>query len=170
MRIAIGGIEHETNTYADATAGRTSADDFDCSRGQAILDDFTDTGTPMGGMIDGAHQLGAEIAPTLRCFAQPSGTILADGYAALRSEVCDRLHDAMPLDIVALSLHGAGVVEGIDDLEGDLAQAVRDVIGPDVTLVATFDLHGNVTQQMADTLDAGFGFHLYPHTDMRERG
>jgi microcystin degradation protein MlrC len=71
---------------------------------------------------------------------------------------------------VALALHGAGVVEGIDDLEGDLCREVRAAVGPDTPIVVSLDLHGNMTQAMADTVTAMLGVHYYPHTDMYERG
>src|SRR6185295_14228246 len=75
-----------------------------------------------------------------------------------------------PVDAVALELHGAGVADGVDDLEGDICAAVRSLIGPDVPLVVTHDLHGNITQAQADVVDAMFGVHHYPHDDMYDRG
>lgn len=69
-----------------------------------------------------------------------------------------------------LDVHGAGVAEGVDDIEADVCSAVRDLIGPQVPLVVTHDLHGNITQAEADAVDAMFGVHHYPHDDMFERG
>jgi microcystin degradation protein MlrC len=62
------------------------------------------------------------------------------------------------------------VVEGIDDPESDIVSRVREIVGPDVPIVGSFDLHGNITQEMADGFDAFFGFRLYPHEDMHESG
>ena len=73
------------------------------------------------------------------------------------------------MDGVFLDLHGAGVVEHLEDLEGDLCAAVRDLVGEAVPITAAFDLHGNVTQQMADSLDGVFACHQYPHIDMHLR-
>ena len=70
---------------------------------------------------------------------------------------------------MALVLHGAGVVDGAEDMEGDLARQVRAVIG-DRPLVAPFDLHGNVSDSMAALFDVMLPCHLYPHTDMEARG
>lgn len=169
LRIALGGISHETNTYADAVTGPTDLDGFVVRRGDRILR-ARGTATFVGGFLDGCDEVGAEPVPTLWAWANPSGTITAAAYASLRDELLDRLTAALPVDAVALELHGAGVVEGIDDLEGDLGAAVRDLVGPDVTLVAALDLHGNITDRMAETFDVFFGNHLYPHTDGRERG
>ncbi len=170
MRIAIGGISHETNTYADACFGRTGVGDFVIDRGEEIRLRYQETRTFVGGMLAAAQALGATVVPTLTAIAQPSGTIAADAYLALKTELLELLAAAMPVDAVALELHGAGVVEGADDLEGDLAAAVRALVGADVPIVAPLDLHGNVTEAMADAIDLMLGVHYYPHTDMFERG
>jgi microcystin degradation protein MlrC len=169
LRIALGGISHETNTYADAITGPTDVTRFVIRRGDRMLD-ARGTATFLGGFLDGCDAIGAEPVPTLWAFAGPSGTITADAFATLRDELLERLAAAQPFDAVALELHGAGVVDGIDDLEGQLGAEVRALVGPDVPIVAALDLHGNVTDDMAATFDAFFGNHLYPHTDGRERG
>lgn len=169
MRIALGGMSHETNTYADSVSGLTGLERFMVRRSDQILK-AQGTDTFLGGFLDGCEEIGAVPVPTLWALASPSGTIATDAYVALRTELLDRLGAAMPVDAVALELHGAGVVEGIDDLEGDLGDAVRRLVGPDVPIVAALDLHGNITDAMAVSFDALFGNQLYPHTDGRERG
>jgi microcystin degradation protein MlrC len=74
------------------------------------------------------------------------------------------------VDGVLLDLHGSMVVEGIDDGDGDLLQAVRRAVGPACPVVATFDLHGNHTRQRVEAATAVVGFDTYPHVDMDERG
>jgi microcystin degradation protein MlrC len=75
------------------------------------------------------------------------------------------------VDGVRLDLHGAMVIEGIDDGAGDLLEAVRQAVGPGCPIVATtFDLHGNHTQRRLDAATAVVGFDTYPHIDMAERG
>ncbi len=164
MRIAIAGISHETNTYCkDLTTG----DAFRVLRGDALL--ATDgQETDVGGMVNAVRALGAQPVPIMVCDAQPSGTIEAGAYHAFKQEILDGLSTER-CDAVLLALHGAGVVEGIDDLEGDLSAAVRALVGADVALVATFDLHGNITQTMADVLNGVFACHQYPHIDMHHR-
>ncbi len=174
MRIAIGGIEHETNTFAVACFGPTELDDFHHYRGEKLMA-IAPARTAVGGIITEARQRGIDIVPTYFAVATPSGTISAEAYATMKAELVERLTEAMsgadgPLDAVALDLHGAGVVDGIDDLEGDLVASIRAAIGRDIIIGATFDLHGNLTQAMADDLDLMFGCHLYPHVDLYERG
>lgn len=169
MRIAVGGIEHETNTYATTSMGPTTLDDFAILRG----DDFRrrhGTRTTLGGFADAAERVGCDLVPTLWAAAGPSGTIERATYEALRDELVDRLRAEAPVDAVVLSLHGAGVADGVDDLESDLARHVRDVVGEGVPIVVTLDLHGNITAEMADTIDVMLGVHEYPHIDFYERG
>jgi len=165
MRIAIGGIDHETNTYAQ---GLTRLGEFYVLRGEAILATRTQE-THVGGAVLTCEVRGVTPIPLLYAQAQPSGTIERETYVHLRDELIDRLRNALPVDGVVLCLHGAGVVDGIPDLEGDLCRHVRHLVGNDVPVVAVFDLHGNVTQTMADSLNGMFPCHQYPHIDFHER-
>ncbi|HEX9890295.1 MAG TPA: M81 family metallopeptidase [Nitriliruptorales bacterium] len=165
-RIAIGGIAHETNEYV---ASPTTLDRFHVARGEEIVTGAQGSRTYLGGMIDAARDIGAEVVPTLSAIAGPWGTITAATYDALKDELVERIV-AAGADAVALDLHGAGVAEGVPDLEGDLATAVREAVGPDVPIVVTHDLHGNITRTEAEAVDAMFGVHHYPHDDMYERG
>lgn len=169
MRIALGGISHETNTYADAVTGPTTLDRFAVRRGDRMLR-ARGTATFVGGFLEACDEIGAQPVPTLWAFAGPSGTVAAEAYEALRGELLDRLAAALPVDAVALELHGAGVAEAIDDLEGDLVAEVRRLVGPGVPIVGALDLHANITDRMVEGLDVFFGNRLYPHTDGRERG
>jgi microcystin degradation protein MlrC len=167
FRLGIAGIAHETNSYC---AGQTPLARFWILRGRAVLERMGGTRTDVGGMLAACAELGATPVPLMVSGANPSGVIEAAAYRALKQEILQGIRGAGALDAIALALHGAGVVDGTDDLEGDLAVAVRRLVGPDVPLVATFDLHGNVSQEMADALDLVLGCHEYPHTDLYERG
>jgi microcystin degradation protein MlrC len=170
VRIALGGLSHETNTYALACFGPTVLEDFAVSRGEEIVRRYRGTRTFIGGMLDGADAIGAIVVPTTFAITQPSGTIARAAFDALKDELLDGIRAAMPVDAVALDLHGAGVVEGIDDLEGTLVAEIRALVGDDVKIVAPLDLHGNITERMAEVIDLMLGVHYYPHTDMYERG
>jgi len=166
LRIAVGGITHETNTYVPWP---TTLDMFRVARGEEVL--LTEgTGTGTGGMLERARQLGAEVFPLLNATAAPWGVIDQGAYEMLKTELLDGLMAALPLDIVGLDIHGAGVTEETDDLEADLCRAVREVVGDDTVIVVIHDLHGNVTQDQADAVDAIFCCHNYPHDDYLERG
>jgi microcystin degradation protein MlrC len=169
MRIAIGGIVHETNTYAVESFGMTGIDDFDVRRGDHMFR-YDSTRTFVGGMITAGRAGSHELVSTLHASAQPSGTIEADTYLRLRDELIDKLSSALPVDAVVLDTHGAGIVDGIDDLEADLGAAIRTLIGPDIPLITTLDLHGSITEEMNEVYDLMLGVYDYPHVDMYERG
>jgi microcystin degradation protein MlrC len=169
VRVAIAGIGHETNTYADEVTGTTGIDSFQIARGDAILK-MRGANLGIGGFLEACDEPGAETVPVFWAYSFPSGTIEADTYASLKAELLERLAAALPVDVVALDIHGAGVAEGVDDIEGDLGAAVRDLVGPDVPLVAALDLHGNVSDEMGALYDGLFGCQLYPHTDLADRG
>ena len=165
MRIALAGINHETNTYC---RGLTEAKDFHQLRGERIFR-ARGTETSLGGALQTCTELGIEVVPILFCDAQPSATIARAAYEGFKAEILRGLSAALPVDGVFLALHGAGVVEGLQDLEGDLCTAVRELVGEAVPITAGFDLHGNVTQRMADALDGVFACQQYPHIDMHKR-
>ena len=165
MRIAIAGIVHETNTYCKE---QTQLADFYIMRGEKMMR-MRGTETQTGAAIDTCIELGMIPVPIMWANAQPSGTIAADVYHEMKTEILDGLAAAMPFDGVFLDLHGAGVVDGCPDLEADLAADVRRLVGEAVPITAAFDLHGNVTQLMADALDGVFACHEYPHIDMHHR-
>ena len=174
MRIATGGISHETSTFAPTP---TTLHDFETGlglfRGPAVLERFRGTNNCTGGFIDGALRHGFTLAPLLWTFAYPGGLIPRADYDALKAEFLGRLAEARregPVDGVLLDLHGAMVVEGVDDGDGDFIESVRRAVGPACPVVATFDLHGNHTQRRLDAATAVVGFDTYPHVDMAERG
>ena len=79
-----------------------------------------------------------------------------------------------PLDGILLALHGAMVTEIDDDGDGYVLQTVRQIVGPDVPVVATLDLHANISPRMVELANVLIGYDTYPHIDMarrrRERG
>lgn len=171
MRIAIGGISHETSTFAHTrTTVADFTDGFGLYRGPEIIERFRGSNICAGGFLDGAEKHGFEVVPLLWGFAYPSGLITAEAYAALKDEFLQGLRSCGRVDGVLLDQHGAMVVEGIDDADGDFIEAVRAVVGPACPVVVTFDLHGNHSARRVAAATAICGFDTYPHIDMAERG
>jgi microcystin degradation protein MlrC len=175
MRIAVGGISHETSSFSvSTTAHRDFETGFGLYRGEQIIQRFRGSNICTGGFIDGGLEHGFEVVPLLWGFAYPSGLILRETYEELKREFLERLHQADvndgPVDGVLLDLHGAMVVEGIPDGDGDFIESVRQQIGSSRPIVVTFDLHGNHTQRRVNAATAIVGFDTYPHVDMAERG
>ncbi len=175
MRIASGGVQHETNTFA---VTRTRLADFvrdsqcgpELAGNEVILERYRGTGCVHGGYIAGAESLGIELLPLLSARAQPSGIVEQATFDWLLDRFVERLENVLPVDGMLLDLHGAMVTESYEDAEGAFIAAVRQLVGNDVPIFVTLDLHANITRQMADLADVIIGFDTYPHVDMHDRG
>ena len=173
MRVAIGGISHESSTFSTVP---TTLDDFELRSlavGGDLLDRFTGTKTPVGGFIDAARDADYTVVPTMFASATPGGPVTAEATRVLTSKLVDGLRSALndgPLDGVMLALHGAMVSELDDDGESYILRAVRQVVGPDLPVIVELDLHGNITQEMVDLCTMPVAYDEYPHTDPYERG
>jgi microcystin degradation protein MlrC len=102
--------------------------------------------------------------------SEPNGPVEHGFFEELLGAIEHRLKAALPLDGVYFCAHGAAITTEEDDPEGVMFKWIRQIVGPDVPVVATFDLHANVSDRMVDTIDAFIGYRTNPHLDMRERG
>jgi len=128
------------------------------------------TGTVYGGAVPEAQRLGVELIPTTYGSVMPGGRVERAAFNALRDEIVAGIRAAMPVDGVFLVLHGAMALTDHDDAEGLLLDEVREVVGPNIPIVATLDLHTNFSPEMGALCDAFVGYKEYPHTDMPETG
>ena len=165
MRIAVGGLMHEKHTFA---VERTGIEPFQLREGEDILE-LAGTNASIGGAIDGCRAEGADIAPLVYGFAIPAGLVEREVYEDLVSRLTDRLSAAGPLDGVVLTLHGAMVVDGIDDAELDIVDRVRAVVGPDLPVAVTLDFHANTSRRLTELATLIVGYDTYPHVDPGER-
>jgi microcystin degradation protein MlrC len=173
-RIAVGGFQHETNTFAPTKA---SYDAFvhgggfpHMAFGDSVLNTVRGINVGLAGFIEVAEAEGWDLVPTVFAGATPSAHVTEDAYERIAKAMIDALAAAGPVDGVYLDLHGAMVAEHLDDGEGEILARVRKVIGKDVPLVASLDLHANVTPEMVAHADALIAYRTYPHVDMAETG
>lgn len=134
-----------------------------------------------GEIVEGRHQSiecalsakglerGHDLVESVGAVAMPSGPMVKADYEAVRDEIVGDLKKAMPVDAVALFLHGAQLAHGYDDPEGDLLAAIRAVVGPAIPIGVEIDLHGNITQAMIDNATLVIACKEYPHIDFLER-
>jgi microcystin degradation protein MlrC len=108
--------------------------------------------------------------PILVGLVEAGGPLDHAFYRATLDEMRRRLEAAMPLDAVYIANHGAMITTDSRDPDGEIFAMVREVVGPDVPIVATLDLHGNVSQAMVDAVDMIAAYRTNPHVDMFERG
>jgi microcystin degradation protein MlrC len=173
-RIAIGGFLHETNTFAPTKA--TYADFVHgggwpaMTHGADVLKVMRNINVGLAGFIGDAEPRGWKLIPTVACGASPSAHVTKDAFERITTEMVDGIANAGALDAVYLDLHGAMVAEHLDDGEGEILARVRQVIGPDLPLVVSLDLHANVTPEMVALADALIAYRTYPHVDMAETG
>jgi microcystin degradation protein MlrC len=175
MRLATAGVCHETNTFAEKL---TPLADFErgggfpgLMTGAQVIEAHQGTAGCTGGFIAAAQEAGdIELVPLVWTFPQPSGTIEQSAFEAVARTLLQLLAEAGPVDGVLLELHGAMVTEQYPDAEGELLRRIREVVGPRLPVVATLDLHANISPEMVRHATALIGYDTYPHVDTFERG
>lgn len=167
-RVVVGQISHETNVFSPVPTPLQVWKDRHLYIGDEILTQYPGTKTAIGAWLEIAKRGGWEIIPTIAAAAMPSAPTDAETYAWLKQHLLGPIEAAQP-DAVLLSVHGAMMAEGVDDPEGDLAAAVKAIIG-DRPLILAMDLHGNITPEMCRSCDGVFAFDTNPHVDAYERG
>ena len=169
LRIGIGGLWHETNTFAPGLTTIRDFADYRLADGpRAVRDALAGTATEIGGALVACGQLGYEPVPFFYAGAVPGPTIAAATRALLWEQFLSRLEQALPLDAVLLALHGAMVAEDVDDPESDLIEQVRERVGS-APIAVVLDLHANPGDGLVADADIVLAYETYPHTDAAER-
>jgi microcystin degradation protein MlrC len=170
MRILAAGFQHETNTFAPSP---TRYDDFvrggafpAMAHGADVLA-MRDVNIPIGGFVRAMH--GHELIPVLWAGATPAAHVEQDAFERIAGEIAAAAR-TQSFDAVYLDLHGAMVCRHDDDGEGRLLATIRQIVGPRVPIVASLDLHANVTARMLEMADGMVAYRTYPHEDMAEAG
>ncbi len=173
-RIAVGGFQHETNTFAPSKA---TLDAFrrgggwpPLTLGEALLPRLAGANIPAAGAVEALHARGHSLVGLAWAATSPSAHVTREAFEHIDGEIVERLAAAMPVDGVYLDLHGAMVTEHLDDGEGELLARLRRVVGPQVPVVASLDLHANVSRAMLEEADAMVAYRTYPHVDMAATG
>ena len=156
MSIAVGGLHMECSTYNNVL---TTATDFRVLRGQELLQNC---------YFDFLKDYHTEFLPVMHARAIAGGPITTQTYDAFKLELLDGFKALLPLEGVYLAMHGAMFVIGIEDAEGDFISAVRDVVGPACLIAVSYDLHGNISQRIIDSIDIFSTYRTAPHIDVEE--
>ncbi|MCA9123549.1 MAG: M81 family metallopeptidase [Planctomycetaceae bacterium] len=171
MRIAIGQLWQETNTLNPLATTRADFEQFGICRGDELVERMANV-NELGGFIQSMRSWAErpEIAGLVRLPAWPSGTATWECFEWLRSEFFEAVDAAGSVDAYLLALHGAMVAERCPDVEGAILEELRKRVGPDVPIVATLDLHANITREMVNAADVLVMYHSMPHIDIFETG
>ncbi|MCR6479334.1 M81 family metallopeptidase [Variovorax sp. ZS18.2.2] len=177
MKVFIAGFQHETNTFAPSKADWAAFNKGSSfppyRRGAAIIEAYTGKNIPVGGFIDAAGENGWSLVPSAWAGATPSAHVTEDAFERISAAITEDLAAALAaggLDAVYLDLHGAAVTEHLEDPEGELLARIRAMVGDDMPIVASLDLHGNITGRMLTVADALVAYRTYPHVDTADTG
>jgi len=168
MRIAIGGLLFEGNTFSLA---RTSLAEFRQNylhEGDAILSGLRGGDVEVSGALQVLQAQGAELVPLIATHGGCGGQVTRECFETLKEKLLARLR-GHAVDGVFLALHGAMICEQTDDAEAELLEAVRALVGA-VPIVITCDLHAHITPRLLALCDAIVGYQQYPHDDPFETG
>lgn len=177
MNIFIAGFQHETNTFAptlaDWAAFEAGSGFPPYRRGPVVIEAYRGKAIPIGGFIEAAERKGWTLTASGWAGANPSAHVTREAFERIAGDIDADLRAALAgpgVDAVYLDLHGAAVTQHQDDPEGELLARIRAVVGPQVPIVASLDLHANVTERMLSVADALVAYRTYPHVDMKDTG
>src|SRR5690625_3319256 len=124
VKIVVAEFIHESNSFREELTNFKDFEDFYLLYGNDVIEQFRGAKTGMGGFIERVEKIGGEIIPLLSTFALPSGSIQKSVYDSFKETILNGLKENKDIDGVLLHLHGAAMVDGLPDTEGDLLKAV----------------------------------------------
>lgn len=171
FHVLTGAFVHESNTFKK---GETTLKDFQddvLDLGQAAIDRFGNVNDELAGFLDAGREAGWRITHTVSAHANPGAPVSRKAFDHIAGIICDAAaQHRETLDGVLLSLHGSMVPSFCEDGEGELLRRLRAILGPDLPIAVTLDLHAMVTPAMVDQAQIFVSYKTYPHVDMRETG
>ena len=170
MRIAIGGFSHETNCFGPVSFPREVFERCIYSA-ESFFKHNTGVRSAGGGYIDEANAQGVQLVYAPLGARNPSAPVVQDAFEDYLKSLVDALWEAHcqePLDGILLCMHGAGVAQGYDDLEGETLRVVRERFGMDMPIAIHLDLHANYSKEMLALSNISVGYKGYPHVDIYE--
>ena len=170
MRFAILGISHETNTFSKVPTTYEKFENALMLRGQEIVRQYGDAEYTMTGYLQAAEELGFEAVPLMYANTGPIGTITKDAYDRISTEMFGMLRDQGPWDAVLICNHGAAVSEEFPDMDAEFTRAVREIVGPNIPVGLTLDMHSNISRELIEHTTACVVWCTNPHLDTRIRG
>ena len=167
-RVLAASIKHETHAFnrLPTTLAHFKAQQF--ALADEIPKKYAGVRLEMGGFLDAAKQYGWELHHPVCTFATPGGVVTDEAFEFFLGHLTEGLKKAGTLDGVALALHGSMVTESHDDAEGEILKRVRALVGREVPIAVSLDLHANATEEMAAFADIITTYRTTPHTDMYE--
>jgi microcystin degradation protein MlrC len=167
MAIAVASIVQESNDFSPL---KTRYEDFGLVFEKDVLRRHQGAFTEMGGFLSVLSRAHRKADPVCAGWAVTAGRMLKADYQRLAQEYLQKLGGVTRPEGLLLALHGAQTAQSTDDVAGHLLSASREILGPHLPIVATLDLHANVTRLMVESADVLVGYKTYPHIDLFETG
>lgn len=170
MKVFIAHLFHETNTFAPGLSDVKRFSTGAYCRGEQVRETYAGTRHYIGGMLDRAAEDGVETV--LSISVGTAGPMISRECLDLFiGQILEDLQPCLPeIDGICLALHGAGVAEGVTDIEGHFLRILRSIVGDAMPITASLDLHANISCDMLKYCDGLFSLKTYPHVDTYEAG
>ncbi len=166
--ILYGEFMHEVNSFSPVI---TTERDFRADHlfyGEDVLKSAIEEDKQLAGFLEAVDKVGkgtVKAVPVIQAKSMSGGPVDSTFYASVKKYLIQAVTARERIDGIYLSMHGAMGVQGMFDPEGDIIKTLRDIVGKDVFIAVTFDLHSNVTKKRADEADIIVGYHTNPHRD-----
>ncbi len=170
VRVAIGGFIHETHTFLEKLTGVEDFENRGVHWGEEAIEANREVHGYIGGFVRVLEAAGVDMVGTVAAAAGVHGYVTDEAFELYTGALVEGVRDAMPLDGVLLSLHGAMAAASYPKAEAEVVRRIRAVVGDDVPIMVTLDLHANEDEELTDAADAVFICKEYPHTDTPETG
>ncbi|MEI6811829.1 MAG: M81 family metallopeptidase [Actinomycetes bacterium] len=169
MRVIIAELKQESNTFAPMTTVE-DFNGFHLLYGHDVIEKLQGTNSEIAGFLNVLKAKGHEAIPMMAAFAVSGGPLTAEAYKFLTERLYSGIRSAGKIDGVLLALHGAMVSVGESDADGAIIEKVREIVGSDVPIMVTMDLHANITKKKIKNSTTISGFRTCPHIDLIETG
>ncbi len=167
MKVAVGGLTFETNTFVSERVNLASWREIGIYNGEEILNTFQGTNTVLGGFIKASEKLNFQLIPTFYAGLGTGGITTTEAYEYLSNKLVDVVTQSGS-DGILLWLHGAMVSESVEDCESDILRKMKESVKDEVPIVVVLDHHANVNKSMIENADVIIGYKT--HHDYLERG
>lgn len=168
FRVLTGLFGHESNAFSKLPTRLGNFENYLLAYGDDVPAAIKGAGIEPAGVEQAAEKYDWELIRTVVAWATPSGPVARDAWDACAGAILEAARTKGPFDGVLINLHGAMATEDHDDAEGELLKQLRAIIGSDVPVAITLDLHANVTDLMTEHADIICAYRTYPHIDQIE--
>jgi microcystin degradation protein MlrC len=165
FRVLTGLFGHESNAFSKLPTRLDNFRNYLLAFGDDVPAAVKGAGIEPAGVEMAAEELGWDLVRTVVAWATPSGPVAKDAWDACTEAIFEAARNKGPFDGILINLHGAMASVDHYDAEGALLRELRAIVGPDVPLAITLDLHANVTDLMTQHADIICAYRTYPHID-----